>query len=334
MVKPPPRGRSIALTGACTFLGRNLVGVLEEDESVGRVVAIDVQRPRTGGSKTRAYEVDLTLPGADERIAEILSAESVDVLVHMAFLSSPTHATAWAHELESIGTMHLLNGARQAPPAQLVSWSQTLLYGARPSNPQFLNEDTPLRGSTREPFFADKMAAEREVARFAEQHPETTVTVLRTAPIVGPTVNNFMTRYLSRRLCVTLMGFDPMWQLLHEVDAVAAFKIAIDVDVPGTFNIVSDGVLPLSTLIRLSGGSTLPIPAPLAPATTATIWAAQLGPWPPAFVPYLRYVCMADGERAAEQLGFYAAYTAQEAVVDFTSAQRLRDVHMAREVSA
>ena len=230
--------------------------------------------------------------------------------------------------------MHLLNGARQAPPAQLVSWSQTMLYGARPSNPQFITEDSALRGPTHEPFFADKIAAEHQVAHFAEQHPETAVTVLRTAPIVGPTVKNFMTRYLSRRVCVTLMGFDPMWQLLHEVDAVAAFKIAVDRGLAGTFNIVSDGVLPLSTLVRLCGSAALPIPAPLAPATTATIWAAQLGPWPPAFVPYLRYVCMADGETAAKHLGFHPAYTTQEAIVDFTSAQRLRDVHMAREVSA
>ena len=54
IIKPPPRGRCIALTGACTFLGRNLVGVLEEDETVGRIIAIDVERPQTGGLKTRA----------------------------------------------------------------------------------------------------------------------------------------------------------------------------------------------------------------------------------------------------------------------------------------
>src|SRR5687768_9827296 len=32
------RGRCIAISGANTFLGRNIVGVLEEDDSVGRIV--------------------------------------------------------------------------------------------------------------------------------------------------------------------------------------------------------------------------------------------------------------------------------------------------------
>jgi UDP-glucose 4-epimerase len=51
------------------------------------------------------------------------------------------------------------------------------------------------------------------------------VTVLRLAPILGPTVNNYLTRYLGRRVVPTLMGFDPLMQFLHEVDALAAFKL-------------------------------------------------------------------------------------------------------------
>src|SRR5688572_21408528 len=113
-VRATPRGRVVALTGASSFLGKNLIGVLEEDPAVSRVVALDVEAPATQGMKTRLYEIDLTSPLSEERIAEILSAERVDTLVHLAFLSAPTHATAWAHELESVGTMHLLNAARQA----------------------------------------------------------------------------------------------------------------------------------------------------------------------------------------------------------------------------
>jgi UDP-glucose 4-epimerase len=332
IVKPPPRGRTVALSGACSFLGRNLVDVLEGDESVSRIVAIDIERPVTGGPKTRFYEVDLTVPSADERIAEILSAESVDTLVHLAFLATPTHAAAWAHELESVGTMHLLNGARQAPPKSLVLRSHTFLYGATAKNPNFLAEQDRLAAPAEEPFFADKIAAEREVMRFAAAHPETKVTVLRTAPLVGPTVSNFMTRYLSRRRMVTLMGFDPLWQFVHEVDALAALKLAVDRQIPGTFNIVGDGILPLSKVVRLTGNSTLPVPHPMARPTVATLWATQMCSWPPAFVPYLRYLCVASGDQARERLGFYPACTTEEALLDFISAQRLRDARLVREV--
>lgn len=334
LTRPTRNRRVIALTGADTFLGRNLIGLLEEDERIGRIVAIDVKTPATAGAKTRMYEVDLTQPTAEERIAEILGAERVDCLLHLAFLASPTHAHAWAHELESVGTMHVLNAARQIALRKLVMWSQTLLYGAHPTNPNFLSERHPLRAPMSEPYFADKIEAEAEANRFVERAAGTVVTILRTAPIVGPTVRNHVTRYLARRLVPTMMGYDPLWQFLHEADAIAAFKLAIFRDVPGTFNIVGDGVLPLSTVIKLAGRLPLPIAHPIARPLLGALWVAQLAEAPPAFLDYLRYVCVADGEKAAQMMGFSPAYTTREALTDFTSAQRLRDVRLLQESPA
>jgi len=327
------RGAVVAVVGADSFLGRNLVGLLEENPRVGRIVAIDYRPPSTAGAKTRYYDVDLTQPASEERMAEILTAEHAEVLVHVAFLSSPTNAGAWAHEFESVGTMHVLHAARQVRVPKLVHWSQTLLYGARPENPNYLSEKHSLLARKDTPFLADKIEAEAEVQRFAETSGST-VTVLRTAPILGPTVRNYLTRYLSHRLVPILMGFDPLLQFVHEVDAVAAFQLAIDRELPGTFNIVSEGVLPLSTIIRLAGRAALPIPHPMASPLAGALWAAQLAEAPPGFVDYLRYLCVADGERAASEMGFRAAYSTREAVLDFATAQHLRDVRLLHEPAA
>ncbi|MGK3962389.1 NAD-dependent epimerase/dehydratase family protein [Sorangium sp. So ce118] len=329
-----PRGRVVALTGAASFLGRNLIGILEEDPRIARVVAIDIKPPDTGGAKLRLHTVDLTAPASEERVAEVLAAEQVDTLVHLCFLSSPTPATAWAHELESVGTMHLLHGARQASLRKLILWSQTILYGAHPTNPNFLTEKHPLRADPEERFFADKMAAEREFNAFGARTKGTTVTILRTAPILGPTVQNYLTRFLARRLVMTMLGFDPLWQFIHEVDAIAAFKLAIDSDFPGTFNIVGDGVLPLSTIVRLAGRTPLPVLHSAAGPLVSALWAAHAAIAPPSFLRYLRYLCVADGEKAARVMGFRPVYTTREALLDFTSAQRLRDVRLLQETPA
>ena len=331
---PVKQGRVVALTGATSFLGRNLIGVLEEDPRIARVIAIDVKAPDTGGTKTRTYQVDLTAPASEERVAEILAADRVDTLVHLAFLSSPSHASAWAHELESVGTMHLLNACRQVSLRKLVMWSQTILYGAHPTNPNFLTERHPLRADAEESFFADKMAAEREANAFGQKARGTVVTILRTAPIVGPTVHNYVTRYLAQRVVLTLLGFDPLWQFVHEVDAIAAFKLAVDRDHPGTFNIVGDGVLPLSTIIRLAGRVAVPVFHPVAEPMVAGLWGAQLAGAPPSFLRYLRYLSVADGEKAARVMGFRPAYTTREALLDYISVQRLRDVRLLQETPA
>lgn len=337
---PPARksqraeGRVIALTGSASFLGRNLVGLLEEDPQVRSVIAIDVKPPVTSGPKTRLHEVDLTAPSSEERVAEILAAEGVDTLVHLAFLSSPTHATAWAHELESVGTMHLLHAARQVSLRKIVLWSQTILYGAHPTNPNFLTERHGLRAESDDPFFADKIAAEREVLAFGGKSKGSVCTILRTAPIVGPTVQNYVTRYFAQRAVMTLLGFDPLWQFVHEVDAIAAFKLAIDRDFPGVFNIVGDGVLPVSTIVRMAGRVALPVFHPLAEMMVSAAWAAQIADVPPSFLRYLRYLCVADGDKAARVMGFRPAYTTREALLDYLSAQRLRDVRLLHETPA
>ena len=323
----------MAITGADTFLGRNLIGILEEDESVSRIVAIDQVAAATAGRKTTFYKVDLTQPSVDARLAEILHAEDVHTFVHLAFLSSPTHASAYAHELESVGTMHVLNACRERRIRKFVLASQTLLYGPSPSNPNFLTEDHPLRGLPGSQFTQDKIEAEHETRRFGTDHPDSIVTILRFAPILGPTVRNWVTRWLSRRLVPTVMGFDPLVQFVHEMDAVAALKLALDRDVAGTFNVVGDGVLPVSTVVKLAGRIAFPVPYFLARQTGGLLWAANMGEAPPAFLTFLRYLCVADGARARRDLGFRPAYSTREAVLDFEGALRLREARLLQETA-
>jgi UDP-glucose 4-epimerase len=328
----PPRGRrSVAITGVDTFLGRNLIGLLEEDDSISRIVAIDIASPKTAGRKTSFYKVDLTQPSVDARLAEILQAEDVHTFVHLAFLASPTHAAAYAHELESVGTMHVLNACRERRVKKFLLASQTILYGPSPSNPNFLTEDHPQRGLPGSIYTQDKIEAEHEARRYGADHPESTVTILRLAPVLGPTVRNWVTRWLSRRLVPTVMGFDPLVQFLHEMDAVAAFKLALDRDVRGTFNVAGDGVLPVSTVVKLAGRVAVPVPYFLAKQSAAVLWAANLGEVSPPFLAFLRYLCVADGARAKRELGFRPAYSTREAVLDFEGALRLREARLLQE---
>src|SRR5262249_40187276 len=159
---------------------------------------------------------------------------------------------------------------------RLILWSQTAVYGADSKNPNFLTEDHPLRGNSNSRYVTDKVEAERAFERFAAEHPETTVTRLRTCTILGPTVNNFVTRMLDRPLLPVIMGFDPLLQLVHEHDVLTAFELALAADHPGAFNIVGEGVLPLSTILRILGKVTFPVPHFLAVPLARALWTAQV----------------------------------------------------------
>jgi UDP-glucose 4-epimerase len=316
--------RVIAITGAMTFLGRSLVRLLADSDDFARVVVVDLENPDTAGPATTFYAVDLTQPGADARLAEILQAERIDTLVHLAFLEAPTPAVGWAHELESVGTMHVLRACHKHAVAKLIVGSSSLVYGPHADNPNYLGEDRPLRGLHDTPFVSDKIEVEQQVARFRQTHPACTVTVLRLAALLGPSVRNFVVRWFSRTFVPTVLGYDPLVQFVHEVDALTALRLAIDRDVPGTFNIASSGVMPLSTVIRLSGGLSFPLPYLALRRLGGLLWSFHLCDAPPAFVGLLRHLCVVDTTRARQYLGFQPDFSTRDAVLDFEAARRAR----------
>ncbi len=131
-------GRVVAVTGAYSFVGAELIKRLEADRRYAKILACDIRKPAFPLEKTQFHKIDLTMPAADADLSALFQREKVDTVVHAAFLSTPTHNNAWAHELESIGTMHVLNASGEAGVGKLVLFSTTLVYGASPLNPNFL----------------------------------------------------------------------------------------------------------------------------------------------------------------------------------------------------
>lgn len=332
----PPKARShvVAVTGTAGFLGAHLVGLLEDSPRIAGIVSLDRKCPASAQAKTKHFDTDLTRRQVEDQIAEILKSEKVDTVVHLAFHDNPSHSADESHDLESVGTMHMLNGCRRAGVSKFVLWSQTILYGASPKNPCYLEERKPLCANASEAYFRDKMQAERDVLEFGHPGKGRIATILRTAPIVGPHIDNYVTRYLRQPFVPTVLGFDPLWQFLHEADAVAAFKRAIDTDAPGVFNIAGEGVLPLGKAIRLLGRRKFPMTRPLLHLAVGALWVARRGAIPASFLDYVQYACVGDTERARRTMGFVPLHTSREAVAEFGAAQNLRDVRLLSETPA
>jgi UDP-glucose 4-epimerase len=312
-----PERRVVAVSGARSFVGAETLKRLEEDRRYAKILAVDIRKPDFPLDRTQFYKVDLTLPTADADLADLLAREDVDTFVHAAFLSSPTHAAAWAHELEDIGTMHVLNACAEARVRKVVVSSTTMVYGARSRNPNFIGEDAEMRAKPTAPFIEDKISAERQVRRFAHENPDTVVTVLRAAPTLGPTVQNYVTRFFVRPVAPVLMGFDPLLQFIHEDDLSAAYKLAIDDDFGGIYNLVGEGVLPYSTVLAMMGKLPVPLPHFIARGLARALWATQLTDAPPAFLDFLRFLCVADGDKASRIMGFRPRHDIRSIIYDF-----------------
>jgi UDP-glucose 4-epimerase len=310
------RGR-IALTGAASCIGSRLLRRLVKERGADDVVVIDVARPPASARRVRHHLVDLTLPAADRRLVELLREDEVSTVVHAAFHTDPRRDTGYSHELESIGTLSLLAACAAAGVEHVVQRSFTAVYGARGQNPNFLTEDDPPRPDDSFAWIRDKVEAEQHAAAFARRYPGMTVTVLRLAPVLGPGVFTFYTRLFSRTAVRVVMGYDPLLQLLHPDDALDAFAAAIARRKGGLFNVVPRDTLSLLTILHLAGKVTVPIPHPLAYALADGLWAMGLGEAPGGLVDYVRFLCVADGERARRELGFEARHGSREALMAY-----------------
>ncbi|MDD5222902.1 MAG: SDR family oxidoreductase [bacterium] len=322
-----PKSRVIAITGTRSFIGSNLLQRLQQ-EGRHQLVALDLEKPDFLKPATRFYKLDLTSTTADVTLSEILEREKCDTFIHLAFLSSPTHKSSYAHELESVGTMYVFHACAKNKVKKIIVSSTTMVYGALPINPNFLVEESPLRGNREFRPIRDRIEVEEHAQNFQKKHPETTVTVLRPCTILGPTIRNFITTYLSLPVITTLLGYDPLVQFVHEEDALDAYRLAVERDCRGVFNIVGRGVLPLSTIVKLSGKVKAPILHAFAYPMVEGLWLAQVGIAPAAYLDYIRYLWVADGSKARKELGFFPKYSTKESLEAFLGIQRLRAIHL------
>ena len=318
----PPRRPKIVVTGGAGPLGARFVRALGARETHDLVV-FDLVPPPEAPPDVRHRFLDLNLPHADGTVYKLLEEERPDVIVHLAQIRSPSRNVTYVHELNAIGSLHVLSAAGEAKVPRVIVGSTTLVYGARGDNPNFLTEEHPLRPDPQDQFVRDFVEAEGHARTHARRHPEAKVTVLRFAPFMSADVRDYRGRTLAAPFAVTLMGYDPLIQALHIDDAVQAILLALDNPAAtGVFNIAPEGVLPISSARLLFGSLPIPVPHGLAYVLYEAAWELGVGLMPGIHAHYLRYLCVADNRKARRVLGFAPRRTTLDVILEAARARR------------
>jgi hypothetical protein len=178
---------SVAITGLDTYWGLELAERLLASERGLRIVGLDLRRPPRLADRIDFHRVDLTDPGADGRITEILVGAGVEAIVHLAFRSNSRPASRGAPVLETVGGRHVMNACAAAKVRRLVVLSSTMLYGPRADNPNFLSESHALRGHPDATCVTNRVELEAMLARSAtNQERELEMTLGTLMAVVEP----------------------------------------------------------------------------------------------------------------------------------------------------
>lgn len=317
---------ALVIVGAHTILGQLMIERLEKDDRVEDFFVVDLHTPKKKEVRKAKYiKMDLTKPGADAELADKFNQIGAQTVVHCALKNNPSHSAGEAHELEVIGTMNILSACKASLVQKFVCCSTTMVYGASSKNPNYIVETAPLAQSAESHFVRDKIEAEKQIANLYQEAPQIKVTILRFCVVVGPRSKNYFTALLRSPIVPTLLGYDPLFQFIHEDDAVEALLLAVFGDHPGVFNIVGKGVIPLSYALREAGRIQLPIPSALAYPLVQSLWNIQLLAVPGKLLDYFRYLWVADGGKAQKVMNFHPRFTSKDAFMELAKESRIQE---------
>jgi UDP-glucose 4-epimerase len=303
----PGMPRVVAVTGISGNLGKALARLLHTE---ARLVGID-RRPFSERPKdVEHYAVDIR----KRKVEDVFRHHAIEALIHLGIMHDPRVPFSEAHSFNILGTRKVLDLCVQHGVRKVVVLSSANAYGPSPDNSNFLTEETPLMAADRYSEVRDLIELDMYAQSFMWKHPEIETVILRPVHIVGPTIRNAPSNYLRLERPVTVLGFDPMIQLVHAGDVCRALVLALRPGIRGVYNVSGPGEVPLSTVLKELGRKPVPVPHVLVRGLARRLFQARLSSFPPGEVDHLQYLCAVDGSRAVRDLGYAPRHSLRETI--------------------
>ena len=306
----------VAVTGSSGYIGTRLLNVLQRDERLARIVAIDTRSLPLPFHNVAMERLDVTCP-----LDRTFEDRRVTAAVHLAFILRPGRRRS---EIERVrdanlrGMRSFLAACHANEVLNLIFLSSHTVYGAHRDNPVPITEEAPVRASEDFQYAREKALCEEMVQEYAVQHPDTCVTVLRSCVVMGPGADNYVTRAFFHKVLIGIRGHDPPMQFVHEDDLARLLHRLIVQPTPGTFNVAGEGVIRYSRVARLSRRRLLFLPSYVAFPLTHAAW--KLGiqkDSPGAGLDFVRHPLVLSTGKLKGETGFRFNYTSEEALMAY-----------------
>ncbi|MDQ0728965.1 SDR family oxidoreductase [Microbacterium sp. W4I20] len=303
----------VLITGGAGFLGSHVARAVAARADVELVVSADLRigPPRPGITDA---VLDVTEGSA---IAPLLREHRIDTVVHLAAIVNPGRDVDLEYRVDVTGSANVITACIEAGVRRIVVSSSGAAYGYHPDNPEWIDEDQPLRGNDDFAYSRHKRLVEEMLAEHSRTHPELEQVVFRIGTILGPEVRNQITALWDGRRILRIAGSDSPFVFVS-VDDVAAAMVRAATDGPaGIFNVAGDGRMTVPEIARRLGKRQLVIPAGVLATVLRIGRMLRLTEHGPEKVPFLRYRPVLANLRLKEQFGYTPGRSSREAFEDY-----------------
>jgi UDP-glucose 4-epimerase len=316
--------RSVLVTGAAGYIGRQVVAALAADRrQLTTIVASDLREapPETRLAGVQYLAMDICAP----ELARALEQYKVEVVVHLAAIVTPERDSdrSLEYKVDVLGTENVLKACVSAGVKKFIYTSSGAAYGYYPDNAPWLDEKDPIRGNQEFAYSYHKRLVEEMLARYRAEHPVLAQLIFRPGFILGAQTRNQITNLFDQKRITGLKEVDSPFVIIWDQDVAGAILQGIFQGGSGIYNLAGDGVLTLSEMARLLGKPYRALPAGL---VAAALWVAKrlrLTQYGPEQVRFLRYRPVLSNRRLKEEFGYTPRKTTRQ-VFDYYLEHRSR----------
>jgi len=306
--------KRVLITGVSGYFGSKLVSFLAGKEDVEEIIGIDIKEPSITMEKLTFIRHDVR-----EDLLPLVQGKGIDWGIHAAYILPPLHNKCLMEDININGTLNFLRACAEAGIPQLVQCSSTTAYGFHPDNEVPLKEDSPLRGNIDFTYSKNKRELENLCREFREDHPGINLIVVRPCFVVGPGIDNPLSRHLTKKIVLIPAKTAP-FQYIHEDDLVEIIYLLLKNRKTGDYNLVADGLMTFDEMIRALGNWPLKLPFSLMYPLNNLAWFLRLKfltEFPSCGLNMVVYPWYASNDKVKNDLGYRFGYTTREAFADF-----------------
>jgi UDP-glucose 4-epimerase len=232
---------------------------------------------------------------------EVFRHSRPEAVIHMATVTHLAHRSDERYRINLQGTRAVFDHSHNYGVKQVLFVGRHTFYGASSVSPLYHKEDDPPQSVNTFPELSDLVAADLYAGSALWRYPELATCILRICYTLGPACHGTLASFLRGRRVLTALGFDPLFQFMHEQDMAEAIVLALSKKLRGVYNVAGPSPVPLSIIIKEAGRQQVPVPEQLFRLMQGRFGMPRV---PRGAVAHIKYPVITNADAFQEATGF------------------------------
>ncbi|MCP4446255.1 MAG: SDR family oxidoreductase [Myxococcales bacterium] len=191
---------------------------------------------------------------------EVFRSVRPDAVIHMATVTHLAQRSEDRYQINLQGTRAVFDHSHAYGVKQVLFVGRHTFYGASAASPLYHSENDPPQSVNVFPELSDLVASDLYAGSALWRYEELSTCILRFCYTLGPTCNGTLASFLKGKRPPSVLGFDPLFQFMHDEDMADAIVLALEKSLRGVFNVAGPSPVPLSVVIREANRKQVHVP--------------------------------------------------------------------------